>query len=147
MSPRKNGRSGRNSARNGRNGKDYTIEVPQGTVVKLLGDKDIHNGRREVKLEVDLMKEDEVLFLCHGGKGGTGNQHSHRKHSSTQRPWEKEWESDDATGQPGRLKYFELELKSIADVGLVGFPNAGKSTLPDRVSNARPMTWCSQNIR
>ncbi|MBQ3325852.1 GTPase ObgE [Candidatus Saccharibacteria bacterium] len=120
----KNG-SGQRSA--GRSGKDLIVEVPIGTVVwKLV--KDSMNGEREML--ADLVKDQQEAVIARGGDGGFGN--AHFKSSVRQTPKIAE------VGEPGEEFEAELELKLLADVGLVGLPNAGKSTFLSVVSNAKP---------
>lgn len=112
----KNG-SGQRSA--GRSGKDLIVEVPVGTVV-----------RRDGEVIADLAKDGEEAVIAKGGDGGFGN--AHFKSSTRQAPLIAE------VGEPGEEFEAALELKLIADVGLVGLPNAGKSTFLSVVSNAKP---------
>ncbi|MDO4889524.1 MAG: GTPase ObgE [Candidatus Saccharibacteria bacterium] len=112
----KNG-SGQRSA--GRSGKDLIVEVPIGTVV-----------RRDGEVIADLTKDQEEAVIAKGGDGGFGN--AHFKSSTRQTPKIAE------VGEPGEEFIAELELKLLADVGLVGLPNAGKSTFLASVSNAKP---------
>ena len=116
----KNG-SGQRSA--GRSGKDLIVDVPVGTVVYRAG---------EVKKELiaDLTEDGQTAVIAKGGSGGFGN--AHFKSSTRQAPIIAE------VGEPGEEFEAELELKSMADVGLVGLPNAGKSTFLSVVSNAKP---------
>lgn len=109
--------SGTRSA--GRSGKDLIIEVPIGTVVK-----------RDGKIIADLTHDREEAVIAKGGDGGFGN--AHFKSSVRQTPVIAE------VGEPGEEFEAELELKLLADVGLVGLPNAGKSTFLSIVSNAKP---------
>ena len=105
----------------GKDGKDKIIEVPLGTIAK-----DFETG----KVEVDISEDGQEYVWMEGGKGGWGNNHF--KSATRQAP---------TYAQPGLLGeegWKILELKLLADVGLVGFPNAGKSTLISAVSNARP---------
>ncbi len=105
----------------GKNGTDLVLKVPAGTVVR-----EAQSG----KIIVDMSGENRRFRLLCGGKGGNGNQHYAT--STMQAPKYAQ------PGQPARELELSLELKVIADVGLVGFPNVGKSTLLTRVSNARP---------
>ena len=114
--PGKNG-SGQRSA--GRSGKDLVIDVPIGTVVK-----------KDGIIIADLTEDGQEAIIAKGGDGGFGN--AHFKSSTRQAPIIAE------VGEPGEEFEAELELKSMADVGLVGLPNAGKSTFLSVVSNAKP---------
>jgi GTP-binding protein len=118
------GAHGQGSNRTGANGDDLSLDVPVGTLVYEMTD-----GGEPVLL-ADLAAEGERVLVARGGRGGRGNA---RFASSTNRaPRRVE------PGEPGEVKDLRLELKLLADVGLVGFPNAGKSTLIARVSAARP---------
>ncbi len=117
----KNGQHGKGKNMHGRNGDDRIIEVPAGTQIY-----DVETG----EMLGDLIRHGEGLVIARGGKGGKGNA---RFVSSThQVPLESE------PGQPGEQRHIRLELKLLADVGLIGFPNVGKSSLIKRVSNAHP---------
>lgn len=105
----------------GKDGQDIIIKVPQGTVIK-----EAESG----KVIVDMSGENRKVVLLQGGKGGNGNQHYAT--STMQAPKYAQ------PGQPAKELELLLELKMIADVGLVGFPNVGKSTFLSRVTNARP---------
>ncbi len=105
----------------GKNGKDIVLKVPEGTVVK-----EAESG----KVITDMSGENKRFVLLTGGKGGNGNQHYAT--STMQAPKYAQ------PGQPAKELDLLLELKVIADVGLVGFPNVGKSTFLSRVSNAQP---------
>lgn len=105
----------------GKDGDDIIIKVPEGTVIK-----EAQSGR----IIADMSGENRRIVLLTGGKGGNGNQHYAT--STMQAPKYAQ------PGQPARELELFLELKMIADVGLVGFPNVGKSTLLSRVTNARP---------
>lgn len=105
----------------GKNGEDIIVKVPEGTVVK-----ELESG----KIIADLSGENRRQTILSGGKGGNGNQHYAT--STMQAPKYAQ------PGQPSKELNLFLELKVIADVGLVGFPNVGKSTLLSRVTNARP---------
>lgn len=115
------GAHGMGSNCHGRRGKDVTILVPQGTLV--------FDADHQVLLK-DLAVPGEVFCVVAGGKGGRGN--THFKNSVMQAPRIAE------PGEPGASRNLHLELKLIADAGLVGKPNAGKSTLISRLSAARP---------
>jgi GTP-binding protein len=115
------GRHGEGSNRTGREGKSIKIPVPVGTTVY-----DVATGQ----LIHDFTKPGEKFIIARGGRGGRGNQHFAT--STHQAPTEHE------PGKPGEEKDLRMELKLLADVGLVGFPNAGKSTLISRISAARP---------
>lgn len=105
----------------GKNGSDLILKVPEGTVVK-----EFESG----KVIADMSGENKEFMLLKGGNGGNGNQHYAT--STMQAPKYAQ------PGQPSKELELQLELKVIADVGLVGFPNVGKSTFLTRVSNARP---------
>ena len=105
----------------GKNGEDIIIKVPAGTVIK-----EAESG----KVIVDMSGENEKVLLLKGGRGGSGNQHYAT--SKMQAPKYAQ------PGQPAMELELLLELKVIADVGLVGFPNVGKSTFLSKVTNARP---------
>ncbi|UCH10892.1 MAG: GTPase ObgE [Fidelibacterota bacterium] len=115
------GKHGSGSNKHGADGKSVTIRVPPGTVVK---DADTHD------FIVDLIEPGQTFVAAQGGAGGFGN--AHFKTSRNQAPHEA------TDGEPGQERELELELKVLADVGLVGFPNAGKSTLLSRLSKAHP---------
>lgn len=103
----------------GRSGEDLVVKVPVGTVVK-----------RDGAVIADLVSPEQKVVVAKGGDGGFGN--AHFKSSTRQTPRMAE------LGEPGESFEAELELKLLADVGLIGFPNAGKSTFLSVVSNARP---------
>ena len=105
----------------GKDGEDIILKVPEGTVIR-----EAESGR----VIADMSGENRRVVLLTGGKGGNGNQHYAT--STMQAPKYAQ------PGQPARELELFLELKMIADVGLVGFPNVGKSTLLSRVTNARP---------
>ena len=105
----------------GKNGADIIVKVPEGTVIK-----ELESG----KIIADMSGENRRQTILSGGKGGNGNQHYAT--STMQAPKYAQ------PGQPSKELNLFLELKVIADVGLVGFPNVGKSTLLSRVTNARP---------
>ena len=113
------GKNGAGQRASGRSGKDLVVDVPVGTVVY-----------KDGEVLADLTSDGEEAIIAHGGTGGFGN--AHFKSSTRQTPVIAE------VGEPGEEFEAELELKSMADVGLVGLPNAGKSTFLSVVSNAKP---------
>jgi GTPase len=115
------GRHGEGANKTGREGVDITLKVPVGTIVY-----DEETGEKVW----DFSRPDERIVIAHGGRGGRGN--ARFATSTHQAPREHE------EGRPGEERIFRLELKLLADVGLVGFPNVGKSTLISRISAARP---------
>ena len=119
------GQHGQGSNRTGQTADDLEIAVPIGTLVF---EKDPESS--ENRLLADLAEEGQRILVAQGGRGGRGNA---RFVSSTNRAPRRTEE-----GHPGEERLLQLQLKLLADVGLVGFPNAGKSTLISRVSAARP---------
>jgi len=115
------GVNGGPSQRTGHNGKDLILHVPPGTVLF-----DAETG----ELIGDLMESGQRLTILKGGRGGRGNQHFANSRNQAPRTAEK--------GEPGEEKRLRLELKLIADIGLIGVPNVGKSTLLSVLTNARP---------
>jgi GTPase len=115
------GEHGMGSNCTGQDGRSITLQVPVGTSVF-----DVETG----ELVHDFQQPDERVIVAKGGRGGRGNQHFATP--THQAPREHE------LGRAGEERYYRLELKLLADVGLVGFPNAGKSTLISRISAARP---------
>ncbi|HXM06110.1 MAG TPA: GTPase, partial [Candidatus Acidoferrum sp.] len=118
------GKAGSQSNKSGRSGTDLTIPVPIGTLVYRA-----FEGKAEAFL-IDLAREGERVQVARGGKGGLGNQHFAT--STRQAP------RIAYNGEPGEHCTLRLELKLLADCGVIGVPNAGKSTLLSVVSAARP---------
>jgi GTP-binding protein len=118
------GAHGEGSNRTGRNGRDLELDMPAGTLVfEKLPDGELHQI-------ADLTTVGQRVLLAQGGAGGRGNAQFATSTNRAPRRVE--------DGQPGEIKLLRLQLKLLADVGLVGFPNAGKSTLIARISAARP---------
>jgi len=115
------GESGSGANRFGKAGEDILIKVPVGTLIK-----NVDTG----KIIADLNESGREIVILKGGRGGRGNTHFATSTRQTPQFAEK--------GEPGRELTLELELKLLADVGLIGFPNAGKSSLLTRISAARP---------
>ena len=115
------GKKGGRSKRSGRYGKDLTALVPAGTLVY-----DADSG----DLLGDMVEIGQEIIVCKGGRGGRGNVHFATSRNRAPRIAEK--------GEPGEERNLRLELKLIADVGIVGVPNAGKSTFLARITNAKP---------
>ena len=114
------GPGGKNN-RHGKNGEDREISVPPGTIIK---------SKIPDTVLADLVKDGDKFIACKGGRGGKGN--SHFKSSQNRSPRKAQ------PGKNGNKGIFQIELKLLADVGLVGLPNSGKSTLLSVLSNANP---------
>ena len=117
----KNGSPGMGSDKTGRSGEDTIIEVPRGTLI-------LEEDNEEVI--ADVVNKDQSLTILKGGNGGFGNAHFKSSENQTPRT------AND--GENGQEKWIWLRLKLIADIGLIGLPNAGKSTLISTVSEAKP---------
>lgn len=115
----KSGENGSKADRTGKSGESLYVKVPVGTIV-----------RRDGMVIADITHNGQEVIIAKGGEGGSGNAHFKSSVRQTPRMAEK--------GEPGEVFEADLELKLLADVGLLGFPNAGKSTFLSVVSNARP---------
>lgn len=132
-----NARPGGGARKTGRGGRHVVARVPPGTVVHRSPAASLQeaaaierDGAGALELVADLLRDGDEFVLCRGGAGGRGNWHF--RSATNQAPRQAE------PGEEGQRAVFHLELRRIADVGLVGFPNAGKSTLLGRLSAARP---------
>lgn len=118
------GAHGKGKNMHGRRGKDLFIKVPLGTQVRR------KNAEGTAVLVADVTEQGQQVLVAKGGRGGYGNAHFVTSTNQAPRTAEK--------GKPGEEGWLQLDLKLIADVGIVGYPNAGKSTLLSKVSRARP---------
>jgi GTP-binding protein len=116
-----NGENGRGKNQFGRDGEDLVIKIPSGTIVK---------DKKSQAILIDLVYPEQTFVVAKGGKGGKGN--THFKSATRQAPRKA------TSGASGEERELTLELKLLADIGLVGLPNSGKSTLLSQISKARP---------
>ncbi len=123
----KNGEHGSGKCLNGHAAEDLILRVPPGTIV---AEYDRTTGQRIGKPIADLQRHGDQIVIAHGGKGGYGN--AHFKSSTRQAPDFAE------LGEPGEKRSVAMELKLVADVGIIGYPSVGKSSLIAAVSSARP---------
>jgi len=124
----KNGQSGMGRDRYGKAADDLIVDLPVGTLIHEITEEE--DGTTSEKLIADLVEDGTEIVICKGGDGGRGNLHFKSSVNRTPRYAE--------PGFPGEEKQLRLELKILADVGLLGLPSAGKSTFITRVSAARP---------
>ena len=122
------GAYGEGNSCHGKGGDDLYIDMPIGTIVKRIEDINIHDSDTIVHEEIELTEVGQVVRILKGGSGGLGNEHF--KSSINIKP--EEW----TEGKPGEEAKFHIEVKMIADIGLIGLPNAGKSSLLNALTKA-----------
>jgi GTP-binding protein len=125
----KNGGHGMGKKMAGRAAPDKIVKVPVGTIV-WQADEGEHPMPNETRPVIDLIRDEQEFVLCEGGAGGKGNVHFKSSRNRAPREY--------TEGEEGEQGNFLLELRTIADAGLIGYPNAGKSTLLRKISAARP---------
>jgi GTP-binding protein len=126
----KNGGHGMGKKMHGRSAPNKIVKVPVGTIVYPASEIENRKSSIENAPLVDLTRDEQEFVLCEGGKGGKGNVHFKSSRNRAPREY--------TEGEEGEQGHFLLELRTIADAGLIGYPNAGKSTLLRKVSAARP---------